>query len=147
METIFHGIDVKPGRPTLMGKMGSTTLFSLPGNPLSALINLQFLILPFLYKMQGVKEYYPGFIEAKLAKGLKLKARRANMILGELFGNKFEAYKDANYGSGMLSPLSASNSIIITAQGVSELPEGADVKVLPLNFSLCASSQDILYRG
>lgn len=147
METIFHGIDVKPGRPTLMGKMGQTVLFSLPGNPLSALINLQFLVLPYLYKMQGVGEYFPGFVEAKLGRALHLKARRANMILGQLDGNTFTAYKDAKYGSGMLSPLTSSDAIIITAQGVSEVPEGASVHVLPIEFPLCGTQQELLYRG
>ncbi len=147
METIFHGIDVKPGRPTLMGKIGNTVVFSLPGNPLSALVNLQYLILPYLFKMQGVQNYYPGFMEGVLGKRLKLKAKRANMILGNFEAGIFNAYKDANYGSGMLSPLTYSNSMIISAQGIEEIPEGAKIKVLPLHYPLCGNQQDLIYRG
>ena len=35
----FHGINIKPGRPTMMGTMEDTLVASMPGNPLAAYIN------------------------------------------------------------------------------------------------------------
>ncbi len=37
-EVILHGISVKPGKPTIIGKVGKKVVIGLPGNPVSALI-------------------------------------------------------------------------------------------------------------
>ena len=36
METLFHGITIKPGKPTVFGKINNTYILNLPGNPLAA---------------------------------------------------------------------------------------------------------------
>src|SRR4029077_6345171 len=53
-EMIFHGIAVKPGKPTAFalmstpGRSGSTPFFGMPGNPTSCLSNAYILLIPFL---------------------------------------------------------------------------------------------------
>ncbi len=34
----FHGIKVKPGHPTMFGKIGDTYIIALAGNPLAAIL-------------------------------------------------------------------------------------------------------------
>lgn len=34
----IHGVAVKPGKPTIMGKVNNTALFGLPGHPVSAMV-------------------------------------------------------------------------------------------------------------
>ena len=36
---IFHGVAIKPGKPTLFGLIGDTPFFGMPGNPTSCLSN------------------------------------------------------------------------------------------------------------
>ena len=50
LKPLFHGIMVKPGRPTMAGIMDKTFVFAMPGNPLSAYINAFCLIIPTLRK-------------------------------------------------------------------------------------------------
>jgi molybdenum cofactor synthesis domain-containing protein len=51
-EMIFHGIAVRPGKPTafatLSSMSGSTPFFGMPGNPTSCLSNAYILLVPFL---------------------------------------------------------------------------------------------------
>lgn len=131
MTTLFHGIEVKPGRPTMMGILGKTTLLCLPGNPLSASINLHFLGIPMLKKMQGERRYHLEFVYAPNKERLILKGNRANMVLGRLHGGCFKATQEGKYGSGMLTPLTTSNAIIFCDKGVENLEEGALIKVIP----------------
>ncbi len=50
-EVIFHGIALKPGKPTIFGKVGSTLVFGMPGYPTSCLTNAYSLLVPSIRKM------------------------------------------------------------------------------------------------
>ena len=44
----FHGIAVKPGKPTAFGHVGRTPVLGMPGYPTSCLSNAYLLLVPFL---------------------------------------------------------------------------------------------------
>ena len=111
LKSLFHGVNVKPGRATMMGHMGNTFVMAMPGNPLTTMLNLFTLSLPPLFKMQGAKKIYPRALCVKAAKSLQFRAGRDNMILGYMQENQFYATNDNKIGSGMLSPLSKSDVI------------------------------------
>jgi len=45
---LFHGIAVKPGKPTAFGTVGGKPFFGMPGYPTSCLSNAYILLVPFL---------------------------------------------------------------------------------------------------
>ena len=47
-EIFFHGIAVKPGKPTVFGQIAKTPVFGMPGYPTSCLSNAYMLLVPFL---------------------------------------------------------------------------------------------------
>ncbi|MFH1662952.1 MAG: gephyrin-like molybdotransferase Glp [Chloroflexota bacterium] len=53
-EVLFHGIQIKPGKPTMFGKIKGKPIFGMPGYPTSCLINAYILLLPALRKMSGL---------------------------------------------------------------------------------------------
>jgi molybdopterin molybdotransferase len=50
-ETLFHGLAIKPGKPTAFGRIGTTPFFGLPGYPTSCLSNAYILATPALRRM------------------------------------------------------------------------------------------------
>lgn len=51
MQTLFHGIAQRPGKPMLFGRMGNGTLiFGLPGNPVSTWVCYQLYFKSWLYQ-------------------------------------------------------------------------------------------------
>lgn len=56
-----HGIAIKPGKPTIIGKAMSKPVFGLPGHPLSATIVYKVLVEPF------IKKYYLSNDEPELS--------------------------------------------------------------------------------
>ncbi len=50
-EVIFHGIAVKPGKPTAFGKVAGKLFFGMPGYPTSCLSNAYILLVPVLRVM------------------------------------------------------------------------------------------------
>lgn len=133
-EILFHGINLKPGRPMLLAKLNHTYIFSLPGNPLSGLLNLITLAIPTLYKLNGLTSYFPMSIKAKNKKTFKLKKGRSNMVLGSFDGEYFEAYQGGRYGSGSILPIKESNAIAIFDEEFSSIQSEAVLKILPLPF-------------
>jgi molybdopterin molybdotransferase len=50
-EIIFHGIAVKPGKPTVFGVIAGKPVFGMPGYPTSCLSNAYMLLVPALRRM------------------------------------------------------------------------------------------------
>ena len=55
-EVFFHGLAMKPGKPTIAGRIGTTPVFALPGHPVAAYFVFQALVRPLLLAMQGSEE-------------------------------------------------------------------------------------------
>lgn len=54
-ELVFHGIAVKPGKPTALAVAGAKLILGMPGYPTSALSNYYIIVEPILEKMTGRK--------------------------------------------------------------------------------------------
>ena len=50
-EVIFHGIAIKPGKPTAFGRVAGKLFFGMPGYPTSCLSNAYILLVPALRRM------------------------------------------------------------------------------------------------
>jgi len=50
-EILFHGIAVKPGKPTAFGRIGGKLVFGMPGYPTSCLSNAYILLAPTLRRI------------------------------------------------------------------------------------------------
>ncbi len=56
-ELLFHGIAVKPGKPTACGVIGGTLVLGMPGYPTSCLSNAYMLLVPVLRKVARLPPY------------------------------------------------------------------------------------------
>ena len=54
-EIVFHGIAVKPGKPTVFGTINGRPMFGMPGYPTSCLSNAYMLLVPALRAMARLK--------------------------------------------------------------------------------------------
>ncbi len=53
-ELLVHGIAMRPGKPTILARIGTKILWGLPGQPVSAMMVCNALVLPSLAMLQGV---------------------------------------------------------------------------------------------
>jgi molybdopterin molybdotransferase len=67
-EVIFHGIAVKPGKPTAFGKVGRTPVLGMPGYPTSCLSNAYILLVPLLRQIARLPGYQPHSVRVPLAR-------------------------------------------------------------------------------
>jgi len=52
-ELLFHGIAMKPGKPTILGKAGEKPVFGLPGHPVAAFFVGRLFVRPLLARLMG----------------------------------------------------------------------------------------------
>jgi molybdenum cofactor synthesis domain-containing protein len=64
----FHGIAVKPGKPTVFGVVGRTAVFGMPGYPTSCLSNAYMLLAPFLRAVARLPAWSPASVDLPLAR-------------------------------------------------------------------------------
>ncbi len=67
-EVIFHGIAVKPGKPTILGKVNGKPVLGMPGNPTSCLSNAYLLVIPMLRRMAHLPPYTPRTVRVPLSR-------------------------------------------------------------------------------
>jgi molybdenum cofactor synthesis domain-containing protein len=67
-EILFHGVAVKPGKPTVFGRIGKTPVFGMPGYPTSCLSNAYMMIVPFLRQIARLPRWEAPSVEVPLAR-------------------------------------------------------------------------------
>ena len=131
--TLFDGVNIKPGRPIMMGRMEKTFVICLPGNPLTAMVNLYLFALPIIRKIQGFSAYYHNTELARNSSAFTTKAGRVNVVLGTLKGGEFLVTRGNKYGSGMITVIEESNAMLLTSPDSNGCSQGNNIKVIRLD--------------
>mgnify|MGYP003587824032 FL=1 len=142
-ETIFDGIKIKPGKPTIFGKIKDSYILNLPGNPLASALIFELFGKSIIQKLLGTNQIYQSFIYGKLQNDFKTKKGRITIIPGFFDGEYFEISE--NKSPGMVSTLSKCNSMIVIDENVEVLSKDSLVKILPINWKFFSDKKkDIL---
>jgi putative molybdopterin biosynthesis protein len=123
-ELIFHGVNLKPGKPTIFGTIDSKPCLGLPGYPTSALTVFSCLAAPAIRAALGQK--HTGKKAAgRLAGPLRLEGRRQMLAVG-LSG---KLVYPVDKGSGSITTLAGADGVIDIPSGVEYLEKGEKVEV------------------
>ena len=125
-EVLFHGIAVKPGKPTAFARAGSQLVLAMPGNPTSCLSNAYVLLRPLVRQLAGLPPLVAHTREALLTRDLKSPLDRLQFYPVRLDGNRaVPVFK----GSGDVTSLSDADGYVEVPVGVSHVEAGARVSV------------------
>lgn len=72
----MHGVNVKPGKPTILAVCNGKPVVGLPGNPVSALVVANLFLVPLLQRLSGATPTPRPTILAHLAINLSSQAGR-----------------------------------------------------------------------
>jgi len=143
LKNLFEGISIKPGKPTVFGKINNTYILNLPGNPLAASLIFEVFGRIIIQKLKGSSKIYHNFILAKLGKDLNIKKGRVTIVPGVFDGEYF--YPSKKRSPGMVGVLYKANSLIIIHQEVQNLKKESLVKVIPINFNFFTDSKKDIF--
>ena len=128
-ELLLHGIAIKPGKPTIMGKTGNKPLIGLPGHPVAACFVAQLFILPLLGRLMG-REREEYTVTAELTESLGANHGREQINACHLLreGGKLLA-SPIRSKSGLITQLAGADGYFIISRDCEGLPRGAQVQV------------------
>jgi molybdopterin molybdotransferase len=125
-EMVFHGIAVRPGKPTAFALVNGTPFFGMPGNPTSCLSNAYILLVPFLRAIARLPLHSPHRTRVPLGRRIASPAGRHQFYTVRLRdGAAYPAFK----GSGDITSLSQADGYIEIPADQSVVEQGALVDV------------------
>ncbi|MBK8421743.1 gephyrin-like molybdotransferase Glp [Candidatus Villigracilis saccharophilus] len=85
---LVHGINTRPGKPTILGVCNGKAVIGLPGNPVSALVNGYLFVVPVIEKLLGALPKPKATVQAKLTVNLPSQAGREDWWSVKLIVNR-----------------------------------------------------------
>ncbi|HHW41734.1 MAG TPA: molybdopterin molybdotransferase MoeA [Syntrophomonadaceae bacterium] len=137
---IFHGLAVRPGKPTLGGVVGGKPVFGLPGHPAAAMISFDLLVAPLL-RFGSYEKIKPGAlpVRAALSRSLASAPGREEYIRVKLRREQEKLYADPVLGkSGLLAPMVEADGLVripLESEGVTAGTE-VDVYLFGTDYTL-----------
>ena len=127
-EIVFHGIAVKPGKPTVFGTVNGKPMFGMPGYPTSCLSNAYMLLVPALRSMARLQPRHTQTVSLPLGQRIVSTTGRHQFYTVKIVdGQAMPAFK----ASGDITSMSQADGYIeIPAQtDIVEKGERVDVKL------------------
>jgi len=122
----FHGLRVKPGKPTLFGEVDGTAIFGMPGYSTSCLNNAYVFLIPALRRVAGLPPAEQRVVKASLSKAIKAEGEREQFYSVRIEGDKVvPVFKQ----SGDITSMAYANGYIIIPIGTQLLEVGSEVTV------------------
>lgn len=129
---IFHGVSIRPGKPTIGGIINTIPVFGLPGHPAAIFVCFNVFIKPILELLCGIREekFLSKSIMAKMAKSISSTSGREDHIRVKLEMKDGALYAHPVLGkSGLITTLVAAHGIVVIPSNKLGINEGEDVEV------------------
>ena len=143
MQVHIDTIDIKPGRPTIVGSIGKTVIINLPGNPLAAMVNYELFVRAIIRKMSGRTDNHHATVTTTMRSDFSVRGGKHAVVLGRFDGESFEALKTQM--PGMVSPMQEAEGLILITPDVKHLEKGAVVKMIPISWEFTGKEKEDLY--
>ncbi len=130
----FWKIAMRPGKPLMFGRLGTTPMLGLPGNPVSSLVCGLLFLVPAIAILSGLPEPAETLETAILSGTLPENDQRQDYIRAGLSrgsDGRMIATPFAVQDSSMLRTIAAADGFIVRPPHDPARADGADVMVLP----------------
>ncbi len=125
-EVLFHGIQIKPGKPTLFALVGGRPVLGMPGYPTSCLINAYLLLVPALRMMAHLPPKRQVTVAASLGERVTGSVGRRQFLPVRIEGERaMPIFKE----SGAITGTARADGYIVVAENIDLLEEGEPVTV------------------
>jgi molybdopterin molybdotransferase len=118
---LVHGVNVRPGKPTILAVCDRKPMIGLPGNPVSALVIAGLFVIPVIEGLLGIKvKTVKPVVQARLTINLSSQAGREDWVAVAL-GQSDEGY--------LAEPIFGKSNLIFTlakADGLIRIPADAN---------------------
>lgn len=128
---LVHGVNVRPGKPTILAMCDGKAVIGLPGNPVSALVIAQIFAVPVIERLMGGQPRPRPSTPARLALNLPSQAGREDWVPVKLISSPARGYfAEPVFGkSNLIFTLARADGLIRIPADANGLAVGEEVEV------------------
>jgi molybdenum cofactor synthesis domain-containing protein len=124
---LFHGVQIKPGKPTLFSMVQDKPVFGMPGYPTSCLSNAYVFLVPVIRRMARLPPKKPKTVKAKMAKRTVSASGREQFLPVKLMeGRAYPVFKK----SGDITSMAEADGYLILPLNLDVIEEDEEVTVI-----------------
>lgn len=128
-EVLCHGVAIKPGKPTLLGRAGDKPILGLPGHPVAALFTAKLFLIPLLAWLEG-RTWKGRTVSARLAQTVPANHGRAQYTGVTLEEKPDGLWAQPIWGkSGLITTLAGADGFFCVPRDREGIPAGEPVEV------------------
>lgn len=149
-EVVLHGINIKPGKPLILGWVRNRPVLGIPGYPVSAYITFSLFAKKLICRLQGLDLPEPARITARLARQIASSLGQEEFVrvkLGKVGGNIIAT--PVSRGAGVLMSLVRADGFLRISAMSEGVGAGTEVDIEMLrekeeieNTVVCIGSHD-----
>jgi len=149
-DVVVHGVNIKPGKPVILGIVRGKPVIGIPGYPVSAALTFNLFVKPLIYSFLGITPPEPERVAAKLSRQVASSLGQEEFIrvkLGRVGDNLLVT--PVSRGAGALMSLVRADGIIRVPAENEGIAAGREVLVELLrpsrdieNTIVCIGSHD-----
>ena len=129
-QVLFHGVQIKPGKPTLFGLIRGKPVFGMPGFPTSCLSNAHIFLVPAVRRMARLPSGTERTLRAKMGKRIVSSSGRKQFLTVRVEnGIAYPVYKH----SGAITSMAQADGYIMLPINLDVIEEGEEIEVIMLD--------------
>jgi len=129
---LFHGIDIRPGKPTIFARVGAKPVVGMPGFPTSSMVVFDAFVRPLLWRLGGEvgRDPWPTQRRARLTRTVPSPVGREDYVRVRLYTRDGELWADPlPGGSSAISNLVLADGLVRIEAARDRIAEGDPVDV------------------
>ena len=125
-EVVFHGVAIKPGKPTVFGRIGNAPVLGLSGYPTSCLSNAHLFLVPLLRTTARLPAWEPRRVTLPLARRITSATGRVQFYMVRIINGEAEpAFK----ASGDITSMANADGYVQIDDVTEVVEKGTEVTV------------------
>ncbi len=130
----FWKVWMKPGKPLCFGRLGTTPVVGLPGNPVSAMVGFELFVRPGIRRMLGDDRPFRLEHEVSLETEHRRRAGRPELARARITSERGRLWArlGAQQGSGSLPSLGGADALVLLPEKETVLDVGARLPAILL---------------
>ncbi len=128
---LFHGVSIRPGKPTILARCGTKSFWGLPGHVASAMVVFIVLVRPLLDHIGGRLARVPVRVRARLSRNLASVQGRVDFVRVRLTSKNDEPWAEPILGqSGLIRTMVEADGLVAIDMNSEGLDQGTWVEVM-----------------
>jgi molybdopterin molybdotransferase len=127
-------VAMRPGMPQIRGRIGSTPVIGLPGNPVSSFVSFEVFVRPAIRALQGRRDVHRPTVVARAAEPLHAPAHKRGYLRVRLArdGASWSVRPTGAQGSHLITSIAQADGLAVVPEALTEVRVGDEVRVMLL---------------